>query len=193
MKVPLRFQNTEYDCGTTTFINALAYLFDREEISVTLIKKIYQYTLDVENNIGIIGAGGTSVNATEKLTKYISRYANTNDFNIKCELLEKDEVSFDKIIQCIENKGVVIARCYMEGEHYVLITNIDKDNVYLFDPYFLPEDYYKNDKKVNIVLFNDFKYNRIVSIDRFISKNKKDFALVDNENKEVILINKCLL
>ena len=36
MKVPLRYQNTEYDCGTTTFINALAYLYDREEIPVEL-------------------------------------------------------------------------------------------------------------------------------------------------------------
>ena len=34
MKVPLRYQNTEYDCGTTSFINALAYLYDREVILV---------------------------------------------------------------------------------------------------------------------------------------------------------------
>lgn len=29
MEIPLRYQNTEYDCGTTAFINALAYLYDR--------------------------------------------------------------------------------------------------------------------------------------------------------------------
>lgn len=49
MKVPLRFQNTEYDCGTTSFVNALAYLYDREDIPVELLKAIYRYTLDVEN------------------------------------------------------------------------------------------------------------------------------------------------
>ena len=49
MKIPLRYQNTEYDCGTTSFINALAYLYDREDIPVELIKAIYKYTLDVEN------------------------------------------------------------------------------------------------------------------------------------------------
>ena len=32
MKIPLRYQNTEYDCGTTSFINALAYLYDREDV-----------------------------------------------------------------------------------------------------------------------------------------------------------------
>lgn len=30
MKVPLRYQNSEYDCGTTSFINALAYLYNRK-------------------------------------------------------------------------------------------------------------------------------------------------------------------
>ena len=31
MKIPLRYQNTEYDCGTTSFVNALAYLYDRKK------------------------------------------------------------------------------------------------------------------------------------------------------------------
>ena len=34
MKVPLRYQNTEYDCGTTSFVNALAYLYDREDSNI---------------------------------------------------------------------------------------------------------------------------------------------------------------
>lgn len=38
MKVPLRYQNTEFDCGTTSFINALAYLYDREDFPVELLK-----------------------------------------------------------------------------------------------------------------------------------------------------------
>ena len=38
MKVPLRYQNTEYDCGTTSFVNALAYLFDREEVILLMLR-----------------------------------------------------------------------------------------------------------------------------------------------------------
>lgn len=60
MKIPLRYQNTEYDCGTTAFINALAYLYDREDVPVSLIKAVYKYTLDVEGEDGSIGKGGTS-------------------------------------------------------------------------------------------------------------------------------------
>lgn len=32
MKNPLHYQLSEYDCGPTSMMNALAYLFEREEI-----------------------------------------------------------------------------------------------------------------------------------------------------------------
>lgn len=46
MKVPLRFQVTEFDCGTVSLLNAFSYLFDREELPALLVKKINEYTLD---------------------------------------------------------------------------------------------------------------------------------------------------
>ena len=84
MKITLRFQCTEYDCGTTSFINALLYLYDREDIPIEFIKEIYKYTLDVEDKEGIIGKGGTSRNHAERLARFFVRYANTNEkINIK--------------------------------------------------------------------------------------------------------------
>ena len=32
MKNPLRYQLSEYDCGPTSMLNALAFLFEREDI-----------------------------------------------------------------------------------------------------------------------------------------------------------------
>ena len=32
MKVPLRYQVTNYDCGPTSLLNGLSILFEREEI-----------------------------------------------------------------------------------------------------------------------------------------------------------------
>jgi len=40
MKNPLNYQTTEYDCGPTTLINAISYLFRREEIPPDVIKHI---------------------------------------------------------------------------------------------------------------------------------------------------------
>ncbi|MSR90321.1 hypothetical protein [Inconstantimicrobium porci] len=46
MKNKLIYQRSEFDCGTTSMINAISYLFDREEIKPEIIKAIYNYTLD---------------------------------------------------------------------------------------------------------------------------------------------------
>lgn len=78
MKVPLRYQNTEYDCGTTSFVNALAYLYDREDVPVELLKAIYKFTLDVEDKNGIEGKGETSRKHAQLLAKYFVEYANNN-------------------------------------------------------------------------------------------------------------------
>ena len=54
MKSPLRYQITEFDCGTVSLINAISYLYDREEIPSKLIRSIYVYTLDCHNTKGIM-------------------------------------------------------------------------------------------------------------------------------------------
>lgn len=143
MKVPLRYQNTEYDCGTTSFINALAYLYDRED--------------------GFVGKGGTSLKHAEMLARYFEEYANNNkDFNINCKVLSKDKVNLNDMKKTLDNHGVIIARCWQTVEHYVLITKIDN----YFDSYYLEEDYYYEDEE------------------------NKDFSLLKEADREVILINR---
>ena len=46
MKVPLRFQITEFDCGSVSLLNAFSYLFDREDIPALLVKEVHKYTLN---------------------------------------------------------------------------------------------------------------------------------------------------
>ena len=191
MKIPLRYQNTEYDCGTTSFINALAYLYDREDVPVELIKAVYKYTLDVENEEGIVGKGGTSRKHAELLARYFSKYANENDnFKINCKVLSKEEVNLEEMKKTVNNNGVIIARCWQSVEHYVLITNIDENFAYIFDPYYLEEDHYYNDEDVAIVLHETFTHNRVVKIERLFDESNKDFSLLKKSDREVILINR---
>lgn len=110
MKIPLRFQITEYDCGTTSLINALVYLFEREEIPVALLKAIHRYTLDAEGESGVVGEGGTSPKAIEKLSYWIARYANNNNFNISCQVLEKEEVTLEKMRACTEARRLCFCK-----------------------------------------------------------------------------------
>lgn len=191
MKVPLRYQNTEYDCGTTSFVNALAYLYEREEVPVELLKSIYKYTLDVEGKDGIVGKGGTSRNHAELLARYFVNFANNNDnFDINCKVLTKQEVNLAEMKTTTDNGGVIIARCMQDCEHYVLITKIDDNFAYIFDPYFLEEDYYKEDDAVAIILYEEFTHNRLVKIERLFEESNKDFSLLKKEDREVILINR---
>ena len=60
MKVPLRYQVTESDCGTVSLLNAFSYLFERKDIPAELVRAIHIYTLDCYDEKGNLGNGGTS-------------------------------------------------------------------------------------------------------------------------------------
>lgn len=189
MKVPLRYQNTEYDCGTTSFVNALAYLYEREDIPVELLKAIYRFTLDVEDEAGVVGKNGTSQEHAELLAKYFVEYANNNSsFDINCEILHGKDVNLENMKTILNKKGVIIARCWQEEEHYILITKIDDNFAYIFDPYYLEEDYYVSDQDVAIVLHETFTHNRIVKKERLFDSSLKDFSLGTEEKRSVIFL-----
>ena len=187
----MRYQNTEYDCGTTSFVNALAYLYDRKDIPVKLLKAIYRFTLDVEGKSGIKGEGGTSKKHAQLLAKYFVEYANShNEFNIHCKSLYGENVTLDNMKKCLANNGVIIARCWQDTEHYVLITKIDANFAYKFDPYYLEDDYYVDDDDVAIVLHESFTHNRLVKIERLFDESHKDFSLLEKSKRSIILINR---
>ena len=90
----------------------------------------------------------------------------------------------------LNNNGVIIARCWQDTEHYVLITKIDDTFAYIFDPYYLDENYYVNDDDVAIVLHDTFTHNRLVKIDRLFDESLKDFSLLEEDKRSVILLNR---
>lgn len=190
MKVPLRFQITEYDCGTVSLLNAFSYLFEREEIPALLVKQIHKYMLDCYGDDGNLGNGGTSREATNKLTMWITKYTKDNNFNVICERLTTNEVNYDNINNCLNNNGVIFTRCWQTQEHYVIVTKIKKNKVYIFDPYYFDKTYYDKDKQVKIVFNKPFTHNRIVTTKRFFSENHKDFSLGPLEKRECVLVQK---
>ncbi len=190
MKTPLRFQITEFDCGTVSLQNAFSYLFERKEIPAELIKAIHKYTLDCYDEKGNLGQGGTSKEAINKLTHWITRYANSKNFNVKCERLEKEEVNLENIKKCLDHNGCVFIRCWQLCEHYVIITRVNKNYAYIFDPYYLDKREYDKDREVKIILNKPFTHNRKVSLKRLFSESQKDFSLGAINNRECVLINK---
>ena len=191
MKIPLRYQNTEYDCATVSFINALAYLYDREDVPVELLKAVYDYTLDVEGKSGVVGEGGTSRKSAGELAKFFVEHANKDErFNIDCRVLTGEEVNLEEMKKTLDDGGVIVARCWHEGEHYVLITKIDDNFVYLFDPYYFEKEHYVDDPDVAMVFHDEFTHNRAVKLERLFDEAPKDFSLLEKDKRSVILMNK---
>lgn len=190
MKVPLRFQITEFDCGTVSLLNAFSYLYEREEIPALLVKQIYKYMLDCYDEKGNLGNGGTSREATDKLTTWITNYTKEHDFDVVCERLTGSDVSLQNISSCLINGGVAFIRCWQTNEHYVIVTKIKRNKVYIFDPYYFDKNYYDKDKCVKVVLNKPFTHNRVVLLSRFLSDGTKDFSLGPVDKRECVLISR---
>lgn len=190
MKTPLRFQMTEFDCGTVSILNAIMFLYKREEIPAQLVKVITKYSLDCYDENGNIGQGGTSREAVEKICFWLTKHVKDNYSNLTCEHLLNKDVKIEKIEKCLDENGCVLFRTYQKCEHYILITKYDNDNFYLWDPYYLDETYYNDDTEVKIDFNHPFSFNRIVSRKRFLSKNKKDFSFNLNDKRECVLFNR---
>lgn len=190
MKIPLRFQITEFDCGTLALQNAISFLYERETIPAELIRAVSTYTLDCYGEDGKLGDGGTSREAMNLMTIWIEGYAKRNLFDIHCERYIDKEVDLDLIRRCLNNKGVVLIRTYQKGEHYVIATAIDEEYIYIWDSYYFDENYYDPDRKVKIIFDKPFNYNRKVSLDRLESESKKDFALGPIEDRECVLFTR---
>ena len=180
LKTPLNFQLTDYDCGPVSLKNDICFLFERNDIPIVIIKKIDRCTMDIKK-------GGTSKKAVNKYIKWLNNYAKKNDINIKCERLTGKDVTLNKIKTCINNYGCVLIRCWQGSEHYVIMTNLDNNNAYIFDPYYLDKTAFNEDSQVQMVFNKCYLYNRLVSIKRIFEESKSDFSLGKICKRECVL------
>ena len=67
---------------------------------------------------------------------------------------------------------------------------MDSDFTYIFDPYYVEEDYYYEDPDVAVVTTQIFTHNRVVKTNRLFSESKKDFSLMEKSKRQIILINR---
>lgn len=190
MKNILSYQASEYDCGPTTLLNAMRYLFEREEIVPDILKAISLYTLDEYNSEGESGKSGTSRMAMMYLSKWFNQFGETKHFPLYTEMLLDELVWITQnsgIVGCLQQGGVVIVRLWLEGyQHYVLLTDIEDDYICLFDPY----DYDGNVDGVNIIKVVDQpkKMNRKVKKELFNPESTKCYAFGDILNREAMLL-----
>lgn len=139
MYTPLHYQVSEYDCVPTAFVNAISYLYERDEIPPMVISHIYLYSLDTVGRNARFGIGGTSKYAVRLLGNWLSSYK-IKKFSVTTEFLEEDEVHLGKesrIHSCLEEGGIALCNILLSKseKHYIMIIKIEDDWLYCFDPY----------------------------------------------------------
>jgi hypothetical protein len=190
MKTPLNYQVTESDCGTISFLNALSYVLNREEIPAQVAHMVMCSTLDKSDINGHENAGGTSVRALEFLQKWISRFAEFEDLPIKLKIYTNDDSDFNihKSNKIFSENGCILACVWlMHDHHYVIITKISAKYAYIFDPYYVDSRYFQNNRNVKIIKNKPFSYNRKIALSKLLITDNSDYSLVKHDEYQVMM------
>lgn len=189
MKNPLNYQTTEFDCGPASLINAISFLFKREDIPPDIAKHVMLYSLDAYNEKGEFGKSGTSQMAMMFVSSWLNQFEKAKKFPIHCEYLSGSDVSIaqnGKIVAGLQQGGAVVIRLIYGCWHYVLLTGIDDKYIYLFDPYFRKRAFQA--QGIQIVSNAPTKMNRKVAFEYFNNEGKGIYALGPRDTREAIVI-----
>lgn len=190
MKNPLHYQISEYDCGPTSILNGVSFLFDREQIPPTVIKTIMFNCMDCADASGECGKRGTSCNAIRFLSGWLDRYGVSGDIAVcsrfeqgSCVSLAEDST----LTRVLQGGGAAVVHIFLDGiGHYVLLTGIEENRVYMFDPYFDP-----GITGADGVLMDNshpFSYNRIVPVSLLDGQERVSYSMGPDPTRECVLL-----
>lgn len=121
MKQPLGYQQQSCSCWITSMMNGMLFLLgNSDKISNELARIIYA---------GSSGYGTRNDQASDLLC-----LINNNKIPINCECKEKEEVSRNLIRKSLKDDAVIISDT-MSGDHSILLTKMEGDFIFLFDPW----------------------------------------------------------
>ena len=188
MKNPLRYQLSEYDCGPTSLLNAMSYLFRREDIPPEIVRNIVLYCLDCYGADGASGKSGTSCMAMMFLSNWLNGFGQAGHLPISSRYLSGEAVHLRQdggIWDALRRGGAAVVRLDLEGWHYVLLTGIEGDRVFLFDPYYLDAS---PGEGIEMVRDHPGAYNRVVPTRYFERETRELYALGPVESREAVLL-----
>lgn len=189
MKNLLNYQTTEYDCGPTSMINGMRFLFEREKIPPDVVKYITLYCLDSYNQKGEFGKKGTSSMAMMFLSNWLNQFGKVKKFPVYTEFVSSEEVYLSqnsRIVSGLQQGGAVVVRLMYGGWHYALLTGVEETSVYLFDPYYRKRPFQL--KGVSMIHGEPTKWNRLISFDVLNQEKKNPYAFGPKETREAIIL-----
>lgn len=189
MKIPLHYQVSEYDCGPTSLVNALSFLFEREEIPPELLRNIMLYCLDCYNLKGEEGRSGTSRLAMMYLSNWLDGYGKTGRLPISSQYVSGNDVYIgpgSKLNHALQCNGVVVVRLFLDEWHFILLTGKGEQVVLAFDPY-LSTELFDEHPEISLEL-DPWHYNRIIPDKCLNQVEEVLYALGPKEMREAVII-----
>lgn len=189
MKIPLHYQLSDYDCGPTSMLNAISFLFERETVPPEVIRNIMLYSLDCYNTEGKPGRCGTSCSAMMFLSSWLNDFGKLGLFPVSSEYLSGEQVFLgqqSRLSDALHRGGVAVVRLFYDEWHYVLFTGEKDGNIYLFDPYYRTEPF--DDPDIYIVHDHRFEYNRIVPSHYFNNEEERLYSFATPDIREAVLL-----
>jgi hypothetical protein len=189
VKNPLHYQMSEYDCGPTSMLNAISYLFPREEIHPEIIRSIMLYCLDCFGADGATGKSGTSRMAMMFLSNWLNGVGQAGHLPVSSRHLSGAAVELGPgggIQDALRRGGAAVTLVDFDGWHYVLLTGIQDQRVYLFDPYYRDEPFHGLD--IQIVTDHPGAYNRVVPVSYLERESREPYSLGPREDREAVLL-----
>lgn len=196
MKNLLNYQSTEYDCGPVSIINGIRFLFEREEIPPEIIKFVTLYCMDTFNENGELCKHGTSAAAISFICSWLNHLGVRKNFPIHCEYITGEAVATSKdskIASALRKGGVAVVRLFLGVPHYVLLTGLEGDMLFLFDPFYeetddpeLDEEY--EEAGISILTDQPKRANRSVLAERLNSTDKGYYEMGDYDLREALIM-----
>ncbi len=177
-----REQISEHDCVPTSFVNAIIYLFNRNEIPAEVVRRIYEYTLDVPKS------GTTTVYAVELLSNWLSSFKK-GKFSVSIDIQKGVAVHFERTPFLTQKKESVCAlmRVLWGGSiwHFITLFYETDGWVYCFDPY--PGN--KNSENWEWIQPSDLNGGCNLKIKRsHLNKLESDSKFKAGENEDRVLV-----
>ena len=190
MKNPLHYQLSDYDCGPTAMLDALSYLFEREDIPPEVIRNVMLYSLDCYSAEGVPGKSGTSRMAMMFLSNWLNEFGKVGNFPISSQYISGEQVFFgntSRINDILRRGGAVVVRLFLDEWHYVMLNGCKDGQIWMFDPYYCDEPF-PEAPEVQVILDAPVSHNRIVPEKLFNRETLELYSLGPKEGREAVLL-----
>lgn len=190
MNIPLHYQISEYDCGPTSLLNGISFLFRQEEIPPAILRNVTLYCLDRYDGEGHKGKLGTSRAVMRFLSSWFNDYAQTGQLPVSSRYLSGREVFLggeSQIDAALRQGGVAVIRLLFDVWHYVLLTGMENGDYLMFDPYYRLEPF-ENAPEIQMIEDQPCRCNRIVPAKYFNREEDGVYSLGPWDTREAVLL-----